>query len=80
VFPFASWQVALNTIVPCPVEVLDAGQFEAVAAVRAAPSVPIPQFQVTVTSVLFQPAPFAAGDWVGTATGGPQAVTVTALS
>jgi len=28
------------------------------------------QFQMTVTSLLFQPVPFATGDWEGAAVGG----------
>ena len=34
------------------------------------------QFQVTVTLLLFQPAPLAAGDWVGLALGGMESIGV----
>ena len=66
-FPARSLQVALNTILlPSPDDVL--------LVVQLAESIPEPpalsaQFQVTVTSELFQPARLADGDWDGLAVG-----------
>ena len=65
--PALSLQVAFNVSVPSPDEVEE--------VVQLAESMPDPsalsvQFQFTVTSVLFQPAPLAAEDWVGAAVGG----------
>src|SRR5207247_132892 len=64
--PTRSLQLALNGSVPSPLDVL--------LLVQLAGSRPLPpalslQFQLTVTSLLFQPAPLAVGDWLGAATG-----------
>jgi hypothetical protein len=70
VFPFASAQVAFTvTDDPSPEETVVSGQLLGLDAVSGAPSAPGAQFQVTVTSELFQPAAFATGDFVGAATG-----------
>ena len=66
-FPARSLQVAVSVISPSPDEVL--------LMVQLAGSIPEPpvlsaQFHVTVTSLLFQPLAFAAGDCVGEAVGG----------
>ena len=53
--------------VPSPDEVDEVVQLQRSMPTPPALSV---QFQFTVTSVLFQPAPLAAGDWVGAAVGG----------
>src|SRR4051812_5675452 len=61
--PLRSAQIALSPIAgPSPEDVLD--------VVQLPESIPVPplssdQFQVTVTSLLFHPPAFAAGDWVG---------------
>ena len=67
VLPAISLQLADSVIAPWPDETL--------LVVQLAVSMPEPptlsaQFQVTVTSLLFQPASLAAGDWVGLAVGG----------
>ena len=64
-FPTASLHVALSVCTPSPLEVLLGGQL---LASRPAPPGLSVQFQVTVTSDLFQPA-LAAGDWVALAVG-----------
>ena len=66
VLPATSLQVALSGRLPSPDETL--------LVVQLAVSIPEPpalsaQFQVTVTSLLFQPAPLAAGDRAGLAVG-----------
>ena len=64
--PAKSLQVALSVSDPPP------NARVVLVAVQLAGSIPTPpalsvQCQVTVTSVLFQPAALAAGDWVGLA-------------
>ena len=66
-FPAKSLHVADSRIVPSPEEVLDVVQF---AGSIPEPPTSSPQFQVTFTSLAFQPALFTAGTCVGDAVGG----------
>src|SRR5262245_9950194 len=64
--PARSAQFALRVCWPSPLDVL--------VVMQLAESMPLPaassaQFQLTVTSLEFQPALLAAGDWLGLATG-----------
>src|SRR5207249_3354565 len=63
--PALSLQVAVRVCTPSPLEVLLVVQLA--ASTPAAASV---QFQVTVTSLVFQPAALAWGDRLGLAAGG----------
>ena len=78
-FPDVSAHEAVTVIVPSPLEGLVVVQWLVSIGALVAD-----QFQVTRTSVLFQPLSFAAGSWIGAATGavvhGPTVIRIPALT